>query len=114
MPWRSWLNEEDAHGVTVFEVVAKSGGSTLYAPVVPAVSFEGAYRWASSTEKYAMGKSDTLEVLRVFADPPRSVGVKQGLRSAATGVANAQVFNVTSAVEERGEGLVLIVAERTR
>lgn len=113
MSWRSWLDEEDAHGVATFEVVAKPPGSNTYAVLTPPVSFEAAYRWVSSTEKYNMGKTDTLKVARIFADPPLQVTEKQGLRSADTGTANTQVLNVTQAVEERGAGIVLIVAERT-
>jgi len=113
MGWRSWLSAEDAHGVTTFEVVAKPPGSNTYAVVNPRVSFEAAYRWASSSEKYNMGKTDTLKVARIFADPPLRVTEKQGLRSVDTGMANTQVLNVTQAVEERGAGIVLIVAERT-
>lgn len=113
MSWRDFLDEDDAHGVTTFEVVAKPPGTNVYAPLTPPVTFEAAYRWADSTEKYTMGKADTLKVARIFADPPLVVNEKQGLRSSLTGTANTQVLNVVSAVEERGEAIVLVVAERT-
>lgn len=113
MSWRDFLDEDDVHGVTIFEVVAKPPGTNVYAPLTPPVTFEAGYRWADSTEKYTMGKTDTLKVARVYADPPLVVTEKQGLRSPLTGTVNGQVLNVVSAVEERGAAIVLVIAERT-